>query len=150
MDRYDYQKDSMIKQLDKIENKDLLEYIYLDNIQDEDINLENYFNESFLITRNNNDELIMLNDNTNINDNTTLSYIPKVDLLIINNQEKLPDPLLEKMINEHTIILKIFDTIYYLEDQFKNEKNITTKHETLKIIGNGIYTKVIQDNAEVL
>ena len=141
---------AMIKQLNKISDKESLEYIYMDDIKDSIINLEEVFNDSFLITRNNDDELVMVDNNADADEKTILSFIPEVDLMIIDNRIQLPTPLLEEMICEHTIILKIFNKIYYIEDQLKNEVYITSENESLKILNKGIYTNIIRENTQRL
>ena len=87
----------------------------------------------------------MMDNNSNTDEKTILSFIPEVDLMIIDDKIKLPTDILEQMISKHTIILKIFNKIYYVEDQLKNEVYITTENESLKIMDNGIYTKITQD-----
>lgn len=141
--------DSMIKQLYKINNKESLEYIYMDDIQNNSINLREVFDDCFLITRNKNNELVMM-DTISTEEKTILSFIPEVDLMIINNKVELPPSILEEMISEHTIILKIFNKIFYMEDHLKNEIYITTENDSLKILDNGIYTRITREDVQQL
>ncbi len=145
MDKDDKKIDTIVKQIDKMDNKESIEYIYMDDIKDNLINLDKVFDDSFLITRNTENELVMMDNNSNTDEKTILSFIPEVDLMIIDDKIKLPTDILEQMISKHTIILKIFNKIYYVEDQLKNEVYITTENESLKIMDNGIYTKITQD-----
>ena len=145
MDKNDKKIDTIVKQIDKMDNKESIEYIYMDDIKDNLINLDKVFDDSFLITRNTENELVMMDNNSNTDEKTILSFIPEVDLMIIDDKIKLPTDILEQMISKHTIILKIFNKIYYVEDQLKNEIYITTENESLKIMDNGIYTKITQD-----
>lgn len=145
MDKNDKKIDPIVKQIDKMDNKESIEYIYMDDIKDNFINLDKVFDDSFLITRNTENELVMMDNNSNTDEKTILSFIPEVDLMIIDDKIKLPTDILEQMISKHTIILKIFNKIYYVEDQLKNEVYITTENESLKIMDNGIYTKITQD-----
>lgn len=145
MDKNDKKIDTIVKQIDKMDNKESIEYIYMDDIKDNLINLDKVFDDSFLITRNTENELVMMDNNSNTDEKTILSFIPEVDLMIIDDKIKLPTDILEQMISKHTIILKIFNKIYYVEDQLKNEVYITTENESLKIMDNGIYTKITQD-----
>ena len=145
MDKNDKKIDPIVKQIDKMDNKESIEYIYMDDIKDNLINLDKVFDDSFLITRNTENELVMMDNNSNTDEKTILSFIPEVDLMIIDDKIKLPTDILEQMISKHTIILKIFNKIYYVEDQLKNEVYITTENESLKIMDNGIYTKITQD-----
>ncbi|MBQ6219583.1 MAG: hypothetical protein IJJ47_07630 [Methanosphaera sp.] len=145
MDKDDKKIDTIVKQIDKMDNKESIEYIYMDDIKDNLINLDKLFDDSFLITRNTENELVMMDNNSNTDEKTILSFIPEVDLMIIDDKIKLPTDILEQMISKHTIILKIFNKIYYVEDQLKNEVYITTENESLKIMDNGIYTKITQD-----
>lgn len=145
MDKDDKKIDPIVKQIDKMDNKESIEYIYMDDIKDNLINLDKVFDDSFLITRNTENELVMMDNNSNTDEKTILSFIPEVDLMIIDDKIKLPTDILEQMISKHTIILKIFNKIYYVEDQLKNEVYITTENESLKIMDNGIYTKITQD-----
>ena len=145
MDKNDKKIDTIVKQIDKMDNKESIEYIYMDDIKDNLINLDKVFDDSFLITRNTENELVMMDNNSSTDEKTILSFIPEVDLMIIDDKIKLPTDILEQMISKHTIILKIFNKIYYVEDQLKNEVYITTENESLKIMDNGIYTKITQD-----
>ncbi|AWX32109.1 hypothetical protein [Methanosphaera sp. BMS] len=146
MEKSDKNMDPIFKQIDKMDNKESIEYIYMDDIKDNLINLDKVFDDSFLITRNTENELVMMDNNSNTDEKTLLSFIPEVDLMIIDDKIKLPTDILEQMISKHTIILKIFNKIYYVEDQLKNEVYITTENESLKIMDNGIYTKITQDS----
>ncbi|MDO5826387.1 MAG: hypothetical protein BZ137_01880 [Methanosphaera sp. rholeuAM130] len=149
MTEQNFEFDSMIKQLDKIDNKESLEYIYMDDIQNNSINLQEIFDDCFLITRNKNNELVMM-DTISTDEKTLLSFIPEVDLMIINNKLELPSSILEEMISEHTIILKIFNKIFYMEDHLKNEIHITTENDSLKILDNGIYTRITREDFQRL
>lgn len=145
MNNTDEKINTLIRQVDKIDDKKSLEYIYMDDIKDKCINLDQIFNDSFLITRNPENELVMIDNNKNSEEQTLLSFIPEVDLMIIDDKHNLSPTILEQMISKNTIIIKIFKEIFYLEDQLKKEIYITTENESLKIMDNGIYTKITQD-----
>ncbi|RAP52346.1 MAG: hypothetical protein BZ133_01470 [Methanosphaera sp. SHI613] len=149
MKRNTYKTNEIIEQINKISNKESLEYIYMDNIEENNINLEQVFEDRFLITHNKDEELVMIDNNSDVNKNTLLSFVPEVDLMILNDQMEISTSVLEQMISRHTIIIKIFDRIYYIEDPLKNEMYITTENESLKIMNNGIYTKISQDTTQI-
>ena len=48
-----------------------------------------------------------------------------------------------------SIIFGVMFLIYYIEDPLKNEMYITTENESLKIMNNGIYTKISQDTTQI-
>lgn len=135
---------SFYEQLTNIEDKEFFEYVYLDEYEKDKDRLKEIFKETILITRNNKNELLMHEPNTN-NEKTKLSYIPEVDLMILKDQDNLPFKILDKMLSEHTIICKVFDDIFYLEDCLKKERRIVTEHDSLKVIDDGIHTKIIRD-----
>lgn len=146
MDNIDDKIDAIIKHIDKIDDKESLEYVYMDDIKDNYVNLDEIFKDSFLITRNQDNELVMIDDNQNSEKQTLISFIPEVDLMILDDKSNFHQSILEEMISNNTIIIKIFNRIYYMEDQLKNESYITTEYESLKIMNKGMHTKIIQDN----